>query len=281
MREKRGHGKRLAALALRFAAFMAAVGVAFGADFGGGALRVEPGEAPAPPPRAPLLVFAAASLTEALDEVNRVFTARTQLPVRASYAASSAIARQIESGAPADAFISADQEWMDYLEKHGLLEAGSRRDVLGNALVLIAPADSRVQLKIAPHFALAAALDGGRLSIADPDSVPEGRYARAALTGLGAWPSVAPRLVRAETSRAALAYVARGEAPLGIVYRTDALAEKRVRIVDTFPAETHPPIVYPAAATATARPETGQYLEFLASGEARAIFARYGFRPLP
>lgn len=279
-------------MALLLAAFTAAVSAAFAAApgfaaaaasaaaTGGGALRVEPSEAPAQPSRTPLLVFGAASLTEALDEVDRAFTVHTQLPVRASYASSSVIAKQIEAGAPADAFISADQEWMDYLDKHGLLKPGSRRDVLANALVLIAPADSGVQLKIAPHFALAATLGDGRLATGDPDSVPAGDYARAALTKLGVWQSVAPRLVRAENVRAALAYVARGEAALGIVYRTDALAEKRIRIVDTFPADTHPPITYPAAATATARPETAQYLKFLVSDEARAIFARYGFTPL-
>lgn len=263
-------------MALLLAAFTAAMGAAFAAT-GSGGLRVEPAEPPAQPSRTPLVVFAAASLTEALDEVDRAFTAHTQLAVRASYASSSVIARQIEAGAPADAFVAADQQWMDYLDKHGLLQPGSRRDVVANALVLIAPADSRVQLKIAPHFALAAALGDGRLATGDPDSVPAGDYARTALTRLGVWQSIEPRLARAENVRAALAFVARGEAPLGIVYRTDALAEKRVRIVDTFPADTHPPITYPAAATAGARPETAQYLKFLASYEAREIFTRYGF----
>jgi molybdate transport system substrate-binding protein len=247
----------------------------------GSALRVEAAALPAPSPRAPLLVFGAASLTDALDEVNRAFAAHTQQPARGSYASSSVLAKQIEAGAPADVFISADREWMDYLEKRALLRAGSRRDVLGNALVLIAPADSTVQLKIAPHFPLAAALGDGRLASGDPDSVPAGDYARAALTKLGVWQEVAPKLVRAENVRAALAYVARGEAALGIVYRTDALAEQRVRIVDTFPADTHPPIVYPAALTTSARPEAGRYLSFLSGEEARAIFARHGFTPLP
>lgn len=276
MLEKRGYGRSGAPMALLLAAFTAAMGAAFAAT-GSGALRVERGEPPAQPSRTPLVVFAAASLTEVLDEVDRAFTAHTKLPVRASYASSSAIAKQIEAGAPADVFIAADHQWMDYLDKHGLLQPGSRRDVVANALVLIAPADSRVQLKIAPHFALAAALGDGRLATGDPDSVPAGDYARTALTRLGVWQSVASRLARAENVRAALAYVARGEAPLGIVYRTDALAEKRVRIVDTFPADTHPPITYPAAATAGASPETGQYLKFLASAEARGIFTRYGF----
>lgn len=274
---QRGWGRVVLALA---GFVVAALGVP-AAALAAGALRVEQGPAQASPPQ-PVLVFGAASLAEALDAVNRAFTAHTQLQVRTSYASSSVLAKQIESGAPADAFISADREWMDYLEKRGLIEAASRHDLLGNALVLIAPADSGVQLKIAPGFALAGALgEGGRLATADPDSVPAGDYARAALTKLGVWQSVAPRLVRAENVRAALAYVARGEVPLGIVYRTDALAENRVRIVDTFPPDTHPPITYPEAATTTARPETRQYLKFLASVEARSIFARYGFVPLP
>jgi molybdate transport system substrate-binding protein len=228
---------------------------------------------------APLLVFAASSLTDALGEVDRAFTARTHIEVRASFAASSVVAKQIEAGAPADVFFSADLGWMDYLQKRGLLNVGSRRDVLGNALVLIAPADSLVRLKITPGFDLAGALGGGRLATGDPDSVPVGQYARAALTQLGVWDSVAPRLVRAENVRTALEYVARGEAALGIVYRTDAQAEKRVRVVDTFPADTHPPIIYPAAATASARLQAYGFLEFLLSDEARAIFARYGFTP--
>jgi molybdate transport system substrate-binding protein len=228
----------------------------------------------------PLLVFAAASLTDALAEVDRAFTARTHIEVRASFAASSVLAKQIEAGAPADVFFSADLDWLDYLQKRGLLKVGSRRDVLGNALVLIAPADSPVHLKIAPRFDLAGTLAGGRLATGDPDSVPVGRYARAALTQLGVWDGVAARLVRAENVRAALEYVARGEAALGIVYRTDAQAEKRVRVVDTFPADTHPPIIYPAVLTSGARARAPQLLDFLSSDEARGIFVRYGFTPL-
>lgn len=228
----------------------------------------------------PLLVFAAASLTDVLEEVDRAFTARTHIEVRASYAASSVLAKQIEAGAPADVFFSADLAWVDYVEKRGLVKAGSRRDLLSNALVLIAPADSPVRLKIAPRFDLVGALGGGRLATGDPDSVPVGKYARAALTQLGVWDSVAARLVRAENVRAALEYVARGEAALGIVYRTDAQAEKRVRIVDTFPADTHPPITYPAVVTVGARAQAPQFVEFLASAEARQIFTRYGFTPL-
>ena len=226
-----------------------------------------------------LLVFAAASLSDALEEVDHAFTAATHIPVRASYAASSVLAKQIEAGAGADVFFSADREWMDYLQQRGLLRSDTRRDLLGNALVLIAPADNPVQLKIAPGFALVAALGGGRLASADPDSVPAGLYARAALTQLGVWDAVAPRLARAENVRAALAYVARGETPLGIVYRTDAAAEKRVRVVDVFPQDTHPPIVYPAALTSRAQPQATQYLAFLNGQSARQIYARYGFTP--
>ncbi len=239
------------------------------------------GQGAGAPAEPALLVFAAASLSDALEAVDRLFTTTTHIPVRASYAASSVLAKQIEAGAGADVFFSADREWMDYLEQRGLLRGGTRRDVLGNALVLIAPADSTVQLKIAPGFALVAALGGGRLASADPDSVPAGLYARAALTQLGVWDAVAPHLARAENVRAALAYVARGETPLGIVYRTDAAAEKRVRVVDVFPEATHAPIVYPAALTARAPPAAAQYLAILGGPGAREIFARYGFVRLP
>ena len=230
---------------------------------------------------AQLLVFAAASLSEALDEVGRVFTTRTGVRVNASYAASSVLAKQIEAGAPADAFFSADLAWVDYLDERGLLKRGSRRDVLGNSLVLIAPADSPLRLSVAPGFDLTAALGEGRLATADPDSVPAGKYARAALTKLGVWQSVSDRLVRGENVRAALAYVARGEAPLGIVYQTDAQAEKRVRVVGVFPEDSHPPITYPLALTVRARPEAARFADFLASETARQIFTRYGFTALP
>jgi molybdate transport system substrate-binding protein len=257
------------------------VGALLGAALLLGALR--PGlAAPAPaadaaaPPA--LVVFAAASLTDALDAVNAAFSAQAHIQVKASYAASSVLAKQIEAGAPADVLFSADREWMDHAEQHHVLRPGSRRDVLGNDLVLIAPADSALQLKIAPGFALAASLGEWRLACADPDSVPAGLYARAALVKLGVWDSVQARLARAENVRAALAYVARGEAPLGIVYGTDAQADKRVRVVDVFPEDTHPPIVYPAAATANAQGSAQAYLDFLAGPAAQEIFRRYGFR---
>jgi len=230
---------------------------------------------------AQLLVFAAASLSEALDEVGRAFTTRTGVRVNASYAASSVLAKQIEAGAPADAFFSADLAWVDYLDERGLLKRGSRRDLLGNSLVLIAPADSPLRLSIAPGFDLTAALGEGRLATADPDSVPAGKYARAALTKLGVWQSVSDRLVRGENVRAALAYVARGEAPLGIVYQTDAQAEKRVRVVGVFPEDSHSPITYALALTVRARPEAARFADFLATETARQIFTRYGFTTLP
>jgi len=230
---------------------------------------------------AQLLVFAAASLSEALDEVGRAFTTRTGVRVNASYAASSVLAKQIEAGAPADAFFSADLAWVDYLDERGLLKRGSRRDLLGNSLVLIAPADSPLRLSITPGFDLTAALGEGRLATADPDSVPAGKYARAALTKLGVWQSVSDRLVRGENVRAALAYVARGEAPLGIVYQTDAQAEKRVRVVGVFPEDSHSPITYALALTVRARPEAARFADFLATETARQIFTRYGFTTLP
>jgi molybdate transport system substrate-binding protein len=239
------------------------------------AREAAPGSAALPAPT--LLVFAAASLSDALEEVDRAFSAASHIQVKAAYAASSVLAKQIEAGAHADVFFSADREWMDYLAKRELLHDDTRRDLLGNALVLIAPADSPVQLKIAPGFPLVATLGNGRLASADPDSVPAGLYARASLTKLGVWDAVAPRLARAENVRAALAYVARGETPLGIVYQTDAQAEKRVRVVDVFPADTHPPIVYPVALTAQAQPQAVAYLDYLSGTAARAIFTRYGF----
>jgi molybdate transport system substrate-binding protein len=231
--------------------------------------------------RAPttVTVFAAASLTDVLQEIGRSFSAETGMPVRFSFAASSALARQVESGAPAHVFVSADVEWMDYLAGRGLIDAGSRRNVAGNELVLIAPADSAIELEVRAGFPLAAALGDGRLATADPDSVPAGRYAKAALTTLGAWPSVAARIAPAENVRAALAYVSRGEAPLGIVYRTDARVDPRVRVVGAFPAGSHPAILYPAARIADAPVATGAFVDYLSGEAAQAVFRRYGFTP--
>jgi len=226
-----------------------------------------------------VLVFGAASLKEALDEQARHFKAATGHDVTVSYAASSALARQIANGAPADLFISADLEWMDYLDERQLLRPGTRTELLRNALVLIAPAASRAQLAIGPGFPLVAALGQERLAMADPDSVPAGKYGRSALVHLGVWPSVEQRVARAENVRAALALVSRGEAPFGIVYATDAQADKGVRVVDTFPPDSHPAIVYPAAmVAASASPSAKPLLDYLESAAARPVWERYGFR---
>ncbi len=223
-------------------------------------------------------VFAAASLTNAMQDLGKAYTEKTGVKVVFSFASSSAVARQIEAGAPADLFISADAEWMDYLQQRSLIDVATRKDILSNRLVLIAPADSNVQLKIAPGFALAAALGtDGRLSTGDPDFVPAGRYARSALSNLGVWNDVTDRLLRAENVRTALAFVARGEAPLGIVYLSDVGVEKKVRIVDTFPASSHLPIVYPAAIVKGARPGAAAFYAFIRAPEARAVFEKYGF----
>ena len=177
-------------------------------------------------------------------------------------------------------FFSADTAWMDYLQTRSLIKPDSRKNLLGNTLVLIAPAKSQIQLKIAPHFPLAAALGDGRLATGDPDSVPAGRYARSALTTLRVWDAIASRLARAENVRAALLYVARGETPLGIVYATDALADKGVRVVDTFPADTHEPIVYPIALTKSAKSEAAGFVAYLSGPQGRDIFVKHGFTVL-
>ena len=225
-------------------------------------------------------VFAAASLSDSLTAAGNAYAAEGRDMPALSFAASSTLARQIEASGGADIFISADRDWMDYLDRKSLLVPGSRRDLFGNRLVLIAPSTSAVKLAIAPHFDLAHALGGGRLALADPGSVPSGKYAKAALTALGVWDSVAGKLAPAENVRVALAYVARGEAPLGIVYTTDAYAEPKVRIVDSFPQATHPPIVYPAALVKGATPAARTFLAFLESEKAAAIFRKAGFSVL-
>jgi molybdate transport system substrate-binding protein len=229
-------------------------------------------------PPAPLTVFAAASLKNALDEIGLAYTAGTGGRVKLSYAASGVIARQIEQGAPADVYISADSDWMDYLQKRALIVNGSRRDLLTNHLALIAPANSTVRLNLRPGAPLAAALGpAGRLSVAALD-VPAGRYARASLSSLGVFESVKNRLAPAENVRAALSFVARGETPLGIVYDTDAKVEPGVRIVALFPDSSHPRIVYPAALVAASHNSGARaFLRFLAGPKASAIFRKYGF----
>lgn len=225
-----------------------------------------------------LTVFAAASLKNALDDVNRAFSEKTNVKIVASYAASSALAKQLEAGAPADIFISADLEWMDYGLQKKLIKAGSAFNLLGNRLVLVAPKNSKLaDIKIAPGFDIAALAGDGRIATGDVRAVPAGKYAKAALEKLGVWPKAQPKLAMAENVRAALALVGRGEAPLGIVYETDAKVEPNVKIVGVFPENTHPPIVYPAAPTATAKPDTKKYLDFLRSATAQVIFERYGF----
>ncbi|HYH42699.1 MAG TPA: molybdate ABC transporter substrate-binding protein [Burkholderiales bacterium] len=224
-------------------------------------------------------VFAAASMKNALDEVVRTHEIRTKDKVVVSYAASSALARQIEQGAPADVFVSADLEWMDYLEKRKLIQPASRFNVVRNRLALIAPADSRSTLRINPGFPLAASLVNERLSMANPDSVPAGRYGKAALESLGVWKDVQSRVASANDVRGALLLVARGETPFGIVYSTDAAVEPKVRVVDTFPENTHPPIVYPAALTAESRNGAAKaFLSALREAPARAVFDKYGFK---
>ena len=228
----------------------------------------------------PLIVFAAASLTNALQEVGDAFTKDSSVPVKFSFAASSALARQIENGAPADVFFSADLEWMDYLQTRKLIQVATRHDVLGNQLVLVALADSKIVLQIGPHFALAKILGTGRLATGDPDSVPVGRYAREALTNLGVWNEVEARLVRADSVRSALAFVDRGEASLGIVYATDAKIDTKVRVVDVFPDNTHMPIVYPIAVTAVAKADAIKFVDYVRGSVGDATFKKYGFRAL-
>jgi molybdate transport system substrate-binding protein len=222
--------------------------------------------------------FAAASLTDVLGEIGPAWTARSGVAVRFSFAGSSALARQIEAGAPAGVFVSADQEWMDYLAQRRLIQPATRTDIAGNSLVLVAPADRRLQLSIAPGFALARALGrNGRLAMGDPQSVPAGKYAKAALTALGVWDEVANRIIAADNVRTALNFIALGEAPLGIVYATDVRGSDRVRVVGILPAATHEPIIYPAAVTVRGDADAAAFARFLGSAEARTIFRRYGF----
>ena len=227
---------------------------------------------------APLTVFAAASLKTALDAVAADFTARGGPPVVVAYAGSSALARQIQQGAPADLFLSANALWMDRLQAQGLIEAGSRRVLLSNRLVLVAPADSAIALRLGPGADLAGALGQGRLAMALVEAVPAGLYGRAALQALGLWDQVADRVAQADNVRAALRLVALGEAPLGVVYATDAAAEAGVRVVDRFDPATHPPIRYPVAILAGRdRPAARALLAYLSGPEAAAIFRAHGF----
>lgn len=226
-----------------------------------------------------LLIFAAASLKNALEEIHGA----ENVAAKVSFAASSALAKQIEAGAPADIFISADIPWMDYLDERKLVRPGTRSSLLGNKLSLVAAADSKLAIDLKPGADLAALLGkDGRLAVGQVESVPAGKYAKAALTELKLWPSVESRLAQADSVRAALALVARGETPLGIVYRTDAAADAKVKVIADFPENTHPPIIYPAAALAASKhPGAEAYLAKLRSAKATAIFVKHGFTVLP
>ena len=226
-----------------------------------------------------ITVFAAASLKNALDDTNAAFTKATGVKVTVSYAASSALAKQIEQGAPADIFISADLQWMDYVGERKLIKPDTRVNLLGNKLVLIAPADSKIaNVTIGQGFDIAKLAGSGRIAVADVNAVPAGRYAKAALEKLGAWAAAEPKLAQAENVRATLAFVARDETPIGIVYETDAKVEPKVKVIGAFPDNSYPPVTYPVAATATTTKQSvSQYLQFLRSPAAKAIFEKYGF----
>lgn len=234
--------------------------------------------APAPAPK-PAVVLAAASLQESMNAAADAWQARGHPRPRIAFAGSSALARQIESGAPADLFVSADEPWMDEVQGKGLLKPGTRVSFLRNTLVLIAPSgDTRTRLRLAPGMPIAAALGSGRLAIADPAGVPAGVYAKQALTRLGVWESVQAKLAPGESVRAALALVSRGVAPLGIVYATDARADPGVRVVGTFPPASHAPISYPVATLAASRnPEGEAFRRWLVSTPGKAVFRRFGF----
>ncbi|WP_439407809.1 molybdate ABC transporter substrate-binding protein [Bradyrhizobium sp. DASA03076] len=237
------------------------------------------GLAPASAEDKTITVFAAASMKNALDEVDAAYTAKTGIKFSVSYAASSVLAKQIEQGAPADVFVSADTDWMDYAVSKKTIDAPSRVNLLGNSIVLIAPKDARIDnVTIAQGFDLAKLAGDGRIATGDVKSVPAGKYAKAALEKLGALQAAEPKFAMAESVRAALTLVARGEANLGIVYSTDAKVEPGVKIVGTFPADSHPAIIYPVAATTTAKPETNDYLAFLRTNAAKTILEKYGFK---
>jgi molybdate transport system substrate-binding protein len=225
-----------------------------------------------------ITVFAAASMKNALDDVNAAYTKATGVKVVSSYAASSALAKQIEGGAPADVFVSADLKWMDYLIDKKVIKTGTRVNLLGNKLVLIAPKDSRIgNVTIGKGFDLAELAGDGKIATGDVKAVPVGRYAKAALENLGSWAAAEPKFAMADNVRAALLLVSRGEASLGIVYETDARVDSSVKIIGAFPADSHEPITYPVAATINAKPEAAGYLSFLRSQEAKTVFEKYGF----
>ncbi len=251
----------------------------------GVALAIAGAFGPVPPPAAAqskdVVVFAAASLKNALDDINAQWQREAGKKATISYAASSALARQIEQGAPADLFISADLDWMDYVQQRNLIKADTRGNLLGNRIVLIADKNSTLTTKLAPGVDLASVLGSGRLAMADVSAVPAGKYGKAALEALNIWPTVEGKVAQAENVRAALLLVSRGEAPLGIVYQTDAAADPNVKIIDAFPENTHPPIIYPVAATAgSTHPDAAAFLAYLKSAAAKPLFEKQGFAVL-
>ena len=226
-----------------------------------------------------LTVFAAASMKNALDDIDAAYTAKTGVKIVVSYGPSSGLAKQLEQGAPADVFISADTDWMDYAAGRKSISEPSRINLLGNSIVLIVPKDSKIDnVNIGAGFDLAKLAGDGKIATGDVKSVPVGKYAKAALEKFGSWQAAEPKFAMADNVRAALTLVARGEAALGIVYSTDAKVEPGVKIVGTFPADSHPAIIYPVAATTTAKPEAANYLAFLRSTAAKNILEKYGFK---
>ena len=267
-RKARRHSQFRAGLALTVLAVAATVGLP---------LPVRHADAQA----RPVLVFAAASLKSALDDIVAQYEREIGRKVSISYAASSALAKQVESGAPADLFISADLDWMDYLQTRNLIKVDTRKNLLGNRLVLVGPKDNQTTIPIGPGFPLVELLKDSRLAMADPKSVPAGKYGRAALESLGVWQAVEPRVAAAENVRAALALVSRGEAPLGIVYQTDAAADPNVRIVGMFPEDTHPPIIYPLALVAgSTNADAAPFRAYLQSAGVRPLWEKHGFTVL-
>ncbi len=238
---------------------------------------------PPPPPPAPTIdVFAAASLKEAVDEAGAAFAKRTGVHVRAVYASSAVLAKQIEQGAPADVFVSADRGWMDWSIKKTLMDVRTQRVIASNQLVLVAPRDSRLKsVTLRRGVSLMKLAGGGRIAVGEVASVPAGIYAKAAFTHLGLWDQVKDHLAQADNVRGALAFVARGEAPLGVVYATDAQAEPKVKVIAVFPESSHAPIVYPAAAVRASRyaNQDAAFLNFLSGREGQAILKRHGFGP--
>jgi molybdate transport system substrate-binding protein len=239
-----------------------------------------PQQRPAEAQGGDLVVFAAASLKNVLDAINTQWQKETGKSAKISYAASPALAKQMESGAPAQMFISADLDWMDYVAEKKLIKPETRSNLLGNRIVLIAPKDKAQPIAIKPGFDLATVLGDGRLSMANVDSVPAGKYGKAALEKLGVWDKVSGKLAQAENVRAALLLVSRGEAPVGIVYQTDAASDKAVTIIGTFPEDTHPPIIYPIALTSGAGPDAAAFLAYIRSDKSKPLFEAQGFSVL-